>query len=621
MNTLKTTIANFSKLLFVSVICVMSCAEDGIIEESPRVTIPASQELVRADLYGQVIDEQDSPIAGARVTYQSGRNPAQLVTDEDGYFIIQDVENKGAAAYVTVTYPGKFEAFRKFSLVPQRINYTEIKMMDRDVIGSVASSTGGTLSHEDGAEVSLPANGFITSTGQTYEGDVEVVLAWIDPSAEDLSQRMVGDLSGIDEDGNLRSLSSMGMLQVELIGDNGEDLNLDNGATAALTFPIPASLRTEATDVIPLWSYDELEGIWVQEGLAIREGNVYIGEVTHFSSWNVDFMTDPIEITGQVKVEVQSENGSTESAAGSFLQVFVCSDLIGRKGGWLCEDGSFRFYNFPSRESFKLKVLNQCGNVIFEGSYGAFTSNQDLGTITVSNPPDGFVKISGNAINCDEEPVVNGFVLVTQGEDARRYPINEDGTFDIGHTYCQGFDIGVEIVDLDSLQQSEELIIAPGQPTAEFIDVFTCEELQNFIIIEPAGHDTILLVNDISFISGERNDSASNLFFITHEPVGSASGEVLLIEISFPDGFDTDPSFVPEDIPVTLVFLTLDEIRCSSRGNEINMTANFMEFNTNEGAVVEGVIDGTLACLGFNDGEPTSAEITIQFKLKVTQVN
>ena len=58
----------------------------------------------------------------------------------------------------------------------------------------------------------------------------------------------------------------MGMLQVELIGEDGSLLNLKEGALATLTFPIPAAVMPRASAVIPLWSYEETGGIWVQEG-------------------------------------------------------------------------------------------------------------------------------------------------------------------------------------------------------------------------------------------------------------------------------------------------------------------------------------------------------------------
>ena len=466
------------------VLLLSSCADDGVVENQPQIfQLPEAQELVSATLSGRIIDESDSPIMGAAVSYLSGNTSIEVETDEYGNFLIEDVTNKGKAAFISVKHIGKFEAFRKFSLIPNRYNYTEVKMLDRNIIGSVDAAAGGQLTMNNNAAITLPKGGVVNSQGASYTGNVNVAMSWIDPSADDLAQRMIGDLSGLDEDGNYRSLSSMGMLQVELLDASGNELNIGPGETAELKFPIPSSLESKAESTIPLWSYNEEIGTWIQEGTAQKEGDFYIGVVSHFSSWNVDFMTDPIEIKG--KVLIQTEGGA--DAAGSYLQVYVCSEEIGRKGGWLCDDGAFSFYNFPKGEKFKLKVLDRCGGELYRETYGPFQNDEELETIKVV-VSENMVNVKGFALTCDSDPVTDGVLSIKQGGQVFKYPIGDDGSFDFTIDFCSEASAKMVLIDLEN-SLSKEITISSQDKSIDLGELKLCEEITNFISFTVDGRE------------------------------------------------------------------------------------------------------------------------------------
>jgi hypothetical protein len=46
----------------------------------------------------------------------------------------------------------------------------------------------------------------------------------------------------------------------------GEKVELAEGLPATLTFAVPASMKDQAPATIPLWYFDEDEGIWKEEG-------------------------------------------------------------------------------------------------------------------------------------------------------------------------------------------------------------------------------------------------------------------------------------------------------------------------------------------------------------------
>ncbi len=605
MNSATKISHSYLLLMIVSVILVLlsSCAEEGIIEESPRIIIPQSQEIITTTLYGRVIDDLGQPISNATVTYRSGRQPLQIDTDEQGYFLIKNIQNKGAAAYITISYPGKFDAFRKFSVLPDRYNYTEVEMSDRTIIGVIDAATGGSLDQSDGAKISLPAGGIVNRSGQPYTGTVEVAMTWIDPAAPNLSARIIGDLSGIDENNNPRALASFGMLQVELIDQNGNLLNIAANREAELQFPVPSSMMADAPSTIPLWSYDENYGTWIQEGVANLEGDKYIAKVTHFSAWNVDIMEDPIEITGQVKWNV--EDGSV---GGSYLKIYVCAESFGRKGGWLSSDGAFRFYNFPKDEKFKLKVYDQCENEIFVETFGPYSEDTHLGIIEVSLN-NNIVKIIGNALDCNGNAVSNASLSMIQEGRQLSFPVDTNGFFEFSIDLCDDNSALLQIVDLDNiLTKMEE--INPMSMTVELFDLIICDELNDFIAITIDSDPEILLTPNVLIgfedLQGDSiNQEVVYIKYSKEDTSGYQSFELLF----------KAPTQVPQSVGyIGLVFST-DKGVCYTEGTGLEVT--ILQYGNAPGDIVSGTYSGTVMCKDRGSNDVTIRNINGSFKVPV----
>jgi hypothetical protein len=77
-------------------------------------------------------------------------------------------------------------------------------------------------------------------------------------------------------------------------------LQLKGDVPAELTFPIPAGMESNPPATIPLWSFNEEKGIWIEEGFATLQGNVYVGTTTHFSWVNLDEPARRVTIKGKV---------------------------------------------------------------------------------------------------------------------------------------------------------------------------------------------------------------------------------------------------------------------------------------------------------------------------------
>ncbi len=278
-----------------------------------------TSQKVNTSIRGIVVDESKTPLSGVNVSF-AGMNTA---TDENGWFRFNDVEVDKNRAFVKAETSGYFQGSRTFIPSENGTSLVRIMMLQKNVIGTVSASSGGELSTSSGAKVNLPANGFIDESGNAYNGIVAVSAKWLDPTHEDIAVFMPGDLLGEDAAGQEQGLESFGMMAVELTGTSGQELNLSKNAT--LTFPVPASLLGAAPSTIPLWSFDEEEGIWKEEGSADLVGNEYIGQVSHFSFWNCDAPFPLVELEGLLEYE---DGSPVQSSLVSRILLFVGSDLL-----------------------------------------------------------------------------------------------------------------------------------------------------------------------------------------------------------------------------------------------------------------------------------------------------
>ncbi|MGB0931711.1 MAG: hypothetical protein ACPGVB_13090 [Chitinophagales bacterium] len=490
------------------------------------INLPAAKKLVTTNIFGLVIDENNNPIADSEVLLKTDAGFEATTTDENGNFLYRNVRVASDGAFIKVREMGKFEGFRKMNVTPDSYNYTKIKLLDKTIIGTVSSSTGGTATHPSSAKLELFSNSVRYESGGEYTGNVNVAMSWIDPTANDLPARMVGDLSGVDNQGNEVLLGTYGMLNVELLADNGDELQLKDGSPATLSFPVPAEIRDNAPATIPLWSYNEDLGVWFEEGSATLQGGFYVGDVAHFSSWNCDYKGERISVTGKVI----SRNTTGEDVVMPFLQIYVEVEDILRRGGYLDSSGEFEFYNFPANEVFTITILDRCDNVIFEQEYGPYANDTDLGTIVVSGADNDFVTVTGSATDCNDMMITEGYIDFVLDDLHFIYPLEIDGTFEFAVNVCDDVSGEISVIDLVNVKASP---VQTLDLTSEVVDagiLKACDELPMFLSIEVDDMLYRLFVNvnvhfgdpngqtggDNMSISGEESDPDLNNYYFTN---------------------------------------------------------------------------------------------------------
>lgn len=204
-----------------------------------------------------------------------------------------------------------------------------------------------------GIRVQIPADSLVDAGGNPPPGPVDVELSTVDLSAPDA---MPGDYTALDSGGAQFVMESAGAGTIE-ISRGGTRYNLAPGAAAIVSIPIdPSQLGAVVPPTIPLLSYDESRGLWIQEGTATLSGSRYVGKVSHFSAINTD----------QLKVNQACFRIDATSMPASFnLEL----DIPTSGGGTVTKSGAIvndpqRFhvaYNLPTGQNVKLRAYDTTG--------------------------------------------------------------------------------------------------------------------------------------------------------------------------------------------------------------------------------------------------------------------
>jgi photosystem II stability/assembly factor-like uncharacterized protein len=232
-------------------------------------------------IIGVVYDMEGNPMPGVNVS--SGASSG--VTNAKGRFQL-DGAPEGEHTAVDFELGGYMSTQKIINSTKdtERLIFATMKPLGKVTV--IDAADGGAAEH-DGMIAEFEPNSFVTESGEPYTGDVDVSITFVPTSTDEFINIFPGDFEGIREDGTISAVESYGFADITITGD-GEELKLANGKTATLNYPINTSQQAEAPQSIPLWYYDFDQAAWIEEGAATRTGNMYEGEVSHFTPWNVD---------------------------------------------------------------------------------------------------------------------------------------------------------------------------------------------------------------------------------------------------------------------------------------------------------------------------------------------
>ena len=388
---------------------------------------------VFSSVVGIVTDDSGYVVNGASVYL----GDYQTESNEFGRFEFKNILIPKDGAFVQIEKQGYFKGSRSFSTSLEETPYVKIELLSQELVDVVNTNQGGQVQFQNSV-VDLPQGEYELQNGSKYSGEVYVYAQYLDPTKQETFQQMPGELVGLTEQGEIQALESYGMMGVELTNGSGEYLDLPEGTVAEIRLKVPNSILGSAPTTIPLWHFDEIKGIWVEEGQATLLGDTYVGQVKHFSFWNCDEPFDFVELNGFVEIDSEPYVGGTIKIT-DLTSGAVRYGVTGERG--------FFSGKVPKDRDLLLEVLNFCGGVIYNQTLGSLVDDLDVGVVNVESQSES-VTIAGYFDNCLQEDIMDAYVVVYGNGVYQTIPVQADGSFSTEISGCSGLN-NIEIYGID----------------------------------------------------------------------------------------------------------------------------------------------------------------------------
>lgn len=516
-------------ILLLTALFLISCSEN---DELKNTTNPVSHSefaqnfgaLISRDFIGQVVDINNSPVVGAMVSI--GNLEAQ--TDENGVFMINSAEVNERFAYITAKKAGFIDGSR--AMVPTTgKNKLKIMLLPNASIATISSGQTSEVVLPSGTKVIFDGR-FQDLNGNNYNGNVNVSMFHLLPSNENIGSLMPGMLYGKGEDGEEKSLQTFGMLNVELRGESGQKLQLAAGHKAKVEMVIDIEQQGSAPSTIPLWHFDDVYGYWIQEGQATKVGNVYKGEVSHFSWWNCDVF----ESTINIQITIVDNNQLPISSANVVLT--TASGITG--SGLTNEDGQISG-PIPINQNIIIEIYDICNNLIYSSTIGPFSTDTVI-TITIPIASQISKQIQGVLTDCNGMPVQNGYVMLTYDDQNLFSPVS-NGEFNFQIITCPEANLFKIVgVDYSNLQYTGELTYTFSAENVKIGRIPACNNIDEFISFRVNQQSYTLFVEPFSNLPSSPLGFNADFIIRKNSPYGEVESFQMAIMDNFTIGVPTE---------------------------------------------------------------------------------
>ncbi|MEL6635913.1 MAG: hypothetical protein AAFW73_17055 [Bacteroidota bacterium] len=468
-------------LLLVFTACRQDIDEITVSEQipSPEPGYETLVEDVDASALIVVVDENESPVVGARVVHQG----QTYVSNSYGHVFLSERTLNAQGTYVAVQKDGYYASSRVFYPTANSHNTAVVQLIPQVFIASFPAADGDVVNVDGGATVEFFPNSIQDASGAAYQGTVRVAAYWLDPTDTRTFNEMPGSLTGLDTGSEVVALATYGMLAVELRGEAGEELNIAEAHEATISMPVPDALLASAPATIPLWSFNDQLELWLEESTARLEGNRYVGQVSHFSFWNCDEPFDLVEL----ELTLVDQSGQPIPDAQVIIQRADATVAGARTNSEGIAAGKI-----PANEELLLKILGPCGTIAGPFAIGPFSSDVELKQ--VGDLSDLISKtLVGRLVDCDGNDIENGLVMLDiDGKDQYHYV--EDGVFSFSFLHCSSStEMSYRGIDVDALVESDALTVPLVGSVINAGNVEVCDQaLTDYILVTANGRTAIL---------------------------------------------------------------------------------------------------------------------------------
>ena len=395
---MKSSLKTLAIMCFVGLF-LSGCRVDEFNDKKSLPVLGGTENLIEGSVSGFITDGNGEAISDALIDL----NGTEVLTDFNGIFSITSSELDPNGTIIKIYADGFINGSRRFYPKSNETTAISIRLISKEAIDNFEGQVGRTIQIND-ASIKFPSGMYVDQSSYPYSGEIFVTAKWLDPSLPESYLEMPGDLIGLDSESNLTRLNSYGMMVVELTDELGNKINLPEGKTSELSFPIPDQFLSSAPASIPLWSFSEDLGLWIEEGSATLVNGFYIAEVSHFSFWNCGLAIDQVNISGDVVV-----NNNPQPTVVSIIDLTTGVS----RSTFTNEDGKFNFF-VPVDVELEMKVFDACGSEIETIEIGSLSSDQDLGTFNIDAQTKE-VELNGLIESCSPFEFEEGWVTYFDG--------------------------------------------------------------------------------------------------------------------------------------------------------------------------------------------------------------
>ncbi len=470
------------------IITTFSSCEKNEMTDDPDTTptdivITHNPDLYTGSISGQVLNENLEPLEGVKINVRG----EEITTDVNGYFNFQEIQLDAQGTIVTASKENYWSITKMVVPSKTQQNQTRIMLLPKATGSMIASTSGGVVNFNDAIKIDFPTNAFVKENGDAYDGEVEVSAIHLNPNDENFGMRSPGDFRAFNAESELQTLLSLGMAGVELTGSNNEILALKSDVNATLSIKVPEGTTVQE---VPLWHFDEDSGYWLEEGTATRQGDFYVGEVSHFSWWNCDVPFPTIKLSGSVI----NENGGI---AGLPVSIILAEDMWNQGAEYTGDEGLFCGW-VPQDVELIIQIRNECGNIFYEEAIGPFSEDTELPPIT--SPSQNVVEVCGTLADCDGNIVTNGYLVVQHQSSTNYIPVDPYGNFCSTVDICNSTSFEIYGIDItEGLQGLPSTHALADSPITDF-ELTACDEIVVFFRFQ-IGNEEEVIVEDFTINS------------------------------------------------------------------------------------------------------------------------
>ena len=304
--------------IFLLLAAIFAGCEKDPVDNSDN---PVNVVMQDVTLQGIVKDANGAPLSGVKVTTGS----LSATTNNDGTFSFTQAGTVDNRAVI------KFEKNGYFTLTRSGDKADEMTV---EVVMYLKGNSPGVSLQTDfdaakaktleigGVTIDLPASAFVKADGSAFSGTVRADVLNIAPDNENASLLMPGgDLAAVRSDKSEIKVLPYGMMDAVFTGNDGNLLEIKEKTDVRITFPAPADVTTaDLPATLPLWTFDEARGVWIEEGSAALQGNSYSGTVTHFTDHAVGDALGRL-VPEMVTLQIQVKECDDKPGAGATILV------------------------------------------------------------------------------------------------------------------------------------------------------------------------------------------------------------------------------------------------------------------------------------------------------------